>query len=295
MELEVKYRGRIATESDVLQINKLISKNPEMNRTAISRKLCLDWNWVQANGKLRDMVCRSFLLRLESAGYIKLPERQQYPNNQLLNRKKPEKIGLDQTPVDKKLSAILPLELKQVRKTPLEKQYNSLIEHYHYLGYTHPVGEHLKYIVFSKDRPIACFSFSSPTRHLKSRDNYIGWSPNDRKQNLHLIAYNNRYLILPWIRVKYLASHLLSLIAKQLPLDWKAQYNHPIYFLETFVDTEKFKGTSYLAANWEHVGLTTGRGGNDHTNKQNRSLKAVLVYPLSKKFRRKLMEVDNNE
>lgn len=288
MELDVKYRGKVATQEDVCYINKLILENPDISRRALSQKLCKAWNWVQANGKLRDMVCRGFLLQLDSAGYIKLPVRKRTPHNPLVSRKKPEKIEVDQSLFNKKLSDIVPLKLEQVRNTPLEKLYNSLIEHHHYLGYTHPVGEHLKYIVFNKERPIACFSFSSPSRHHKSRDNFIGWRPDVRKKNLHFIAYNNRFLILPWIRVKFLASHLLSVIAKRLPLDWQEKYNHPIFFLETFVDTEKFKGTCYQAANWKYLGLTTGRGGNDHTNRQNRSLKAVFGYPLCNNFKEEL-------
>jgi len=289
MELDVKYRGKVATEEDVSYIKKLILENPEISRSALSQKICKAWNWVQANGNLRDMVCRGFLLKLELAGYIKLPARKCNPNNPLLSRKKPEKIEIDETPLNRNLREIVPVRLEQVRNTPLEKLYNSLIEHHHYLGYTHPVGQHLKYLVFSKDRPIACFSFSSPSRHHKSRDSFIGWSPDVRKRNLHFIAYNNRFLILPWIRVKFLASHLLGMIARQLPLDWQEKYNHPIFFLETFVDTEKFKGISYQAANWRYLGLTTGRGGNDHTHRQNRSLKAVFGYPLCKNFREELI------
>jgi hypothetical protein len=160
-----------------------------------------------------------------------------------------------------------------------------LIEQYHYLGYCHPVGEHLKYIVFAQQKPIACLSWSSAARHIGCRDSFIGWSKELREKNLSLIVYNNRFLILPWVRVSHLASHILGRMAGVLAADWQRVYQHPIYFLETFVDTQRFKGTCYKAANWIYLGNTTGRGKNDQTNKPNRSIKAIWGYPLSKDFR----------
>lgn len=285
MDLECKYQGRVATARDIEFIKELIAGNPDDSRRCLSQKLCKAWNWVQPNGALRDMVCRGFLLRLESAGHIKLPPRRCIPNNPLANRKTPPRVDIEQTPVHTALSKIQPLEIRQVRHTPFEKLFNSLIAQYHYLGYCHPVGEHLKYIVFMRGRAIACFAWSSAPRHIGCRDKFIGWPVHIRKQNLHLIAYNSRFLILPWVQVPYLASHLLGRIANILPADWERVYNHPVYFLETFVDTERFKGVCYKAANWIYLGKTTGRGKNDQTNKVNRPIKAVWGYPLSKDFR----------
>ena len=282
MELNVKYRNRIATSEDVALINELIYNNPNISRYALSKKLCEAWNWRQANGQLRDMVCRSFLLRIEEAGYIKLPPRKSTP---FFVRKKPSVIEVDQSPVCGSLPDIKPLQFMQVRRTHYEKLYNSLIEQFHYLKYVQPVGEHLKYVVFSNKRPVACFAFSSAPRHIGDRDRFIGWSPVARKRNIHLIAYNTRFLILPWFHVQYLASHLLGCIVKVLPCDWQRVYNHPVYFLETFVDTERFKGTCYKAANWRYLGLTTGRGKNSRSRKPNRSIKAIWGYPLCKNFR----------
>lgn len=284
MDLEVKYQGRIATRQDIEFIRKLISENPSDSRRALSQKLCKAWNWIQTNGALRDMVCRGFMLRLESAGYIQLPPRKFTPNNPLANRKSPQKVDIDKTPISTALSKIQPLEIRQVRRTPFEKLFNSLISQYHYLGYCHPVGEHLKYMVFTQGRPIACLAWSSAPRHISCRDKFIGWSPDIRKKNLHLIAYNSRFLVLPWVKIKNLASHLLGAMTKVLPVDWQRAYNHPIYFFETFVDTERFKGICYRAANWIYLGNTTGRGKNDQTHRPNRSIKAVLGYPLSKNF-----------
>jgi hypothetical protein len=290
MELEIKYRGKIATSQDVEFINQVIAEDPTIGRRALSQKLCRAWNWVQPNGALRDMVCRGFLLTLERAGYIKLPPPKSTPPNPFLHRQKPKKIQIDQTPLCTTVSALKPLEIKQVRRTPLEKTYNSLIDGYHYLGYCHPVGEHLKYIVFAGSRPIACFAFSSAPRHIGCRDKFIGWSVAIRPQNLHLIAYNTRFLILPWIKIKYLGSHLLGKMAKVVVTDWQKVYQHPIYFLETFVDTERFGGICYQAANWLYLGKTTGRGKNDNTHKPNRSIKAVYGYPLVKDFRDRLCQ-----
>jgi len=236
MDVEVKYQGKIATADDIGFIKRLIAENPNDSRRALSKKICEAWNWIQPNGTLRDMVCRGFLLRLEEAGYIKLPPRKFTPNNPLANRKGPPKIDIDQTPICTTLSKIKPLEIRQVRRTSYEKLFNALIAQHHYLGYCHPVGEHLKYIFFAEGRPIACLSWSSAPRHIGCRDKFIGWSSDIRKRNLSLIAYNSRFLIFRWVRVPYLASHLLGIMVRVLPVDWEGVYNHRIYFLETFVD-----------------------------------------------------------
>lgn len=286
MNTEIRYRGKVVTEQDIAFIRKLILENPNDSRCALSKRICREWNWVQPNGTLRDMVCRGLMLQIESAGYIKLPPRRHTPKNPFVNRKKPEKVKIDKTPISCTLSKIKPLEIRQVRRTISEKLFNSLISEYHYLGYCQPVGEHLKYIVYSKGIPIACFAWSSAPRHIGCRDKYIGWSADMRKKNLLLIAYNGRFLILPWIRIPNLASYLLGAMAKIIPVDWQRVYNHPIYFLETFVDTERFyRGTCYYAANWRYLGNTTGRGKDDQTGRPNRSIKAVLGYSLAKNFR----------
>jgi hypothetical protein len=288
MDLPVKYQGKVATTQEVEFIKKLIAENPHDSRWRLSRKLCEAWNWVQPNGHLRDMVCRGFMLRLQEAGYIKLPPRKRIPNNPLAQRTKPPKIDIEQVPLGGSLKEIQPIDIRQVRRTPAEKLYNSLIDQYHYLGYCHPVGEHLKYIIYAKERPIGCFAFSSSPRHIGCRDRFIGWSKEVRQKNLHLIAYNTRFLILPWVKVRFLASHLLSRIVQVAAADWESIYNHRIYFLDTFIDKDRFKGTCYRAANWKYLGETTGRGKNDQTRKPNRSIKGVWGYALVKDFRKRL-------
>jgi len=288
MELPIRYRGRQATSEDVAFISQLIDANPDDSRRGLSVKLCKAWNWVQPNGTVKDMVCRGFMLALHRAGYIRLPAKKCSPPNPLVERKKPAQIGIDQSPISTGLKNIRPLKLRQVRRSHLEKLYNSLIEAYHYLGYCQPVGEHLKYIVFADQRPIACLAWSSAARHIGCRDRFIGWSANSRRKYIHLMAYNTRFLILPWVRVPYLASHILAQMAKVVPVDWQRVYNHRVYYFETFVDKERFAGSCYKAANWIYLGDTTGRGKNDQSKKANRSIKAVYGYPLIKDFRRHL-------
>jgi hypothetical protein len=286
------YRGKHVSSEDVAFIQTLIDQNPHDSRRRLSVKLCQAWNWRQANGALRDMVCRGLMLSLHRAGHIRLPDKKSHPKNPFVDRKKPSEVKIDQSPINGRLSQIKPFTYEQVRRTPAEQLFNSLIEHYHYLGYCHPVGEQLKYIVYWQKRPIACLSWSSAPRHIGCRDRHIGWSQRLRKERIHLLAYNSRFLILPWVRVKYLASHILARMARILSADWQAVYSHPIYFLETFVDKQRFAATCYKAANWIYLGDTTGRGKNDQTHKQNRSIKAVWGYALSKSFRAKLCEAD---
>ncbi len=285
MDTIIKYRGRAVNASDVEFINELIRQNPNDSRRALSVKLCRQWGWVQENGALRDMVCRGMMLALHRAGHIRLPAKRKNPPNPLAKRKKPPVVKVDTTPVDEQLRRIRPLEFKQVRRSEFEPLFNSLLEQHHYLGYCQPVGEHLKYMVFAGGRPIACLAFSSAPFHIGCRDRFIGWPPETRKKNLHLIAYNNRFLILPWVKIRHLASHILGWISRNLAGEWARIYSHPVYFIETFVDTELFKGTCYKAANWIYLGRTTGRGKDDQTNKVNRSIKAVWGYPLSNDFR----------
>lgn len=288
METVMRYRGREVTGKEVVFIREFIAQNSGDSRWMLSRKLCQAWDWRQPNGALRDMVCRGLMLQLARAGHIELPPVRLKMQNPLAHRKKPLWVEIDQTPIEGKLSDIGPIEFSQVRRTDAEAMFNSLIEEHHYLGYCQPVGEHLKYLVFAKGRPIACLVWSSAPRHIGSRDRFIGWTKPLREKNLSLIACNTRFLILPWVKVSCLASHILGKMAKMLSGDWERFYHHPLYYLETFVDRDLFAGTCYRAANWANVGKTTGRGKNDQTGRANRSRKDVLGYPLSKDFRNRL-------
>ncbi|MBK5101355.1 MAG: DUF4338 domain-containing protein [Desulfobacteraceae bacterium] len=288
MEIVATYRGRSVSESDIAVIKKTIAAHPEGSRRFISQEVCRAWEWRQANGTLKDMVCRSLLLLLQSEGLIKLPPPKCKLPNPLANRKNPVKIEVDRTPTQCPINELFPIHLKQVRRTRLEKLFNSLISEHHYLGYTQPVGEHLKYIAFSNDRPIACLAWSSAPWYIGARDKFIGWSPQTRQKNLCLIINNTRFLVLPWVEVSHLASHLLALNRRRVSEDWGLVYNHPVYLLETFVDTDRYQGTCYKADNWIYVGKTTGRGKLSKSRKPTLSKKAVYVYPLTKDFRYRL-------
>ncbi|HKE28561.1 MAG TPA: DUF4338 domain-containing protein [Bryobacteraceae bacterium] len=282
---EVKYRGRVVTAEDILYIRELITAHPGASRRRLSQKLCAAWQWRQANGALRDMVCRGLLLMLDRAGHIELPAVKLVPHNPLVRGERPEPVLIDTTPIAGPLQELRPVEIQQVRRTNDELLFNSLMEQYHYLNYQQPVGEHLKFLVWAQGRPIACLAWSSAPRHLGSRDRYIGWSAEARRRNIRFLAYNTRYLLLPWVRVPHLASHILGKMTGQLSQHWERMYGHPVYFAETFIDPGRFRGTCYRAANWKFLGLTTGRGKNDHTYKPNRPIKEVLGLPLTPRFR----------
>ena len=290
MNAILKYRGRVVTDAELAFIRELIAVHPELSRRGLSQELCRAWNWVQPNGALRDMVCRGLMLALHRAGHIALPNRQQVPPNPLAQRSKPVALEIDRRPVHGSLQTLGLLRVEQVRRTAEEPLFNSLLEQHHYLGYTQPVGEHLKYLAYAQDRLLACLAWSSAPRHLGPRDRFLGWSAEARRRNIHLIASNLRFLVLPWVQVPHLASHLLGRMARQLPGDWERVYGHGLYFLETFVDPDRFRGTCYRAANWIALGRTTGRGKNDQTHRANRSLKEVWGYPLHRHFRRWLSE-----
>ena len=289
---EFKHRGRAITAEDILYIRELIAAHPNQSRRTLSKKLCQAWQWRQANGALRDMVCRGMLLMLDRAGQIRLPAVSYVRHNPLANKPRPAPVVIDTAPIECRLRDIQPLEFAQVRRSGDEPLFNSLMEEHHYLGYEQPVGEHLKYLVWARGRPIACVAWSSAPRHIGARDRYIGWDQRARRRNIHLIAYNTRFLILPWVRVEHLASHILGRMAARISEDWQGLYGHPIYFLETFVDPERFRGPCYRAANWVLLGKTTGRGKQSNSYVPNRSIKHVLGYALTKRFRELLGEAE---
>ena len=290
MQKSLSYRHRVITDDDIVFIRKLIADHPGASRKALSRKLCEAWNWVQANGALRDMVCRGLMLMLHREGLIELPPARPSVFD-LIKRGRPLLVSVDEAPLQMSLAELGVLEVRQVRRTPEEALFNSLLQQYHYLGYTQPVGEHLKFLVCAQGRPVACLAWSSAPRHLGSRDRFIGWGQQARLANIRLLAYNTRFLILPWVRVPHLASNILGRMTRTLSAEWQRVYAHPLYFVETFIDPQRFRGTCYRAANWKVLGQTTGRGKDDQAHKANRSIKEVLGYPLVADFRQRLSQV----
>lgn len=289
METLLRYRGRPVTDADVRFICDLIAAHPGESRRRLSQRLCEAWDWRQVNGALRDMVARGLMLALSRAGHIELPAVRMRPRNPLAVRVRPEPMVVDRTPVAGNLREIGALEFRQVRRTGEERLFNSLIACHHYLGYTQPVGEQLKFMVCAASRPVALFAWSSAARHLSPRDRYLGWAPQVRRGNIRFLAYNTRFLVLPWVSVPHLASHLLSRMTRMLSTEWERVYGHGVYFAETFVDPTRHRGTCYRAANWVMLGRTQGRGKDDLTHRPNRTFKDVLGLPLVGDFRERLL------
>ncbi len=290
MSVKLRYRGRVITDEDVSFIRQLVAAHPTLSRRALSVKLCEAWNWVQPNGHPRDMVCRGLMLTLHRAGHIELPPRQCTPPNPLIKRARPAAVDVDRRPVQGSLKTLEPLRFEQVRRTSQEPLFNSLLQQHHYLGYTQPVGEQLKYLVYSGERVVAALAWSSAAHGLTCRDRFLGWSSDTRRRNRHLLAYNSRFLIPPWIRVPHLASHVLGRMVRRLSADWEQLYHHGVYFAETFVDPSRHRGSCYRAANWIVLGTTSGRGHRCPTRQANRPVKLVLGYALVKRFRQRLLK-----
>jgi Domain of unknown function (DUF4338) len=288
METLLRYRGRAVTRHDVHQIRELVAAHPQHSRRALSQTLCRAWDWRQANGAPREMLCRGLMLALWRAGHIELPAVRRQPPNPLQVRARPSPVTVDAAPLRGSLCDLGPLSFVQVRRTPDEASFNGLLQAHHYLGYSQPVGEQLKFMVYAGTRPVALFAWSSAPRHLGPRDRFIGWSAAIRRANISGIAYNTRYLILPWVQVEHLASHLLGRMTRQLSAQWQKIYGHSVHFAETFIDAARYRGTCYRAANWRYLGQTQGRGKDDLTHRANRTLKDVLGLPLCRDFRERL-------
>ena len=273
------------TPERVAEISRLIETNPEWHRTKLSQELCKMWGWTGENGQIKDISCRDILRALDAAGKIKLPARQKHGRT----KGGADLITLmlhDAAPITETLSALQPLMVEVVTGKTNLAEFKSLIAQYHYLGYDRNIGENIKYYVRDKyGHILGCLAFSSAAWKCDGRDKFIGWDSETRKQSLRYVTNNSRYLILPWIKVPHLASHVLSLVCRKISGDWIAKYGHPLYMLETFVECDRFKGTCYKAANWIHVGKTTGRGRDSKTKEAILPIKDVLVYPLDKRFR----------
>jgi hypothetical protein len=276
------------TQERVAEINKVIEANPDWHRTKLSKELCKMWDWRGENGQIKDVSCRDVLRALDTEGKIKLPKQQK--NGRLKGGADEVALMLhDTTPIEEPLSELVPLSVEVVEgKTDLMK-FKSYVAQYHYLGYDRNIGENLKYYVRDRHgRTLACLMFGSAAWKCDGRDKYIGWSSDKRKEKLRYMTNNSRYLIFPWVKAAHLASHILSLVCRQISKDWVAKYGHPLYMLETFVECGRFQGTCYKAANWLRVGKTTGRGRDSKSAEAVLPIKDVYVYPLDKRFRKLL-------
>jgi hypothetical protein len=211
MDRVLRYRGRNVTRDEVEFIRGLIAAHPTLSRRRLSTKLCQAWNWVQANGQLRTMVCRGLMLALHRAGWIELPPVRQVSLNPLAQRRKPAPLlELSWEPIQATVRELGSIEIRQVRRTPEEKLFGSLMEAHHYLSYTQPVGEHLKHLVYAGGTPIACLAWSSAPRHLAPRDRFIGWTKEQREAGIGGVAYNSRFLLLPKVLTYCYTSSVLG-------------------------------------------------------------------------------------
>ena len=285
MEALIIRKRKIAAK-DLQFIQSVVYENWNQSRTQISKILCKKWNWVQSNGRPKDMACREVLLTLHRKGLLDYPPPRQAGTNGI--KRDIPKLAVDQTPIYCNLSKLEPIRIEMVRHTDREPLYNSLVDQFHYLEYSQIVGNHLKYIAFSGDKPVACIGWGSAAWAVQSREKFMGWSKSIKNKNLHFIANNTRYLILPWVTVKCLASKIMAINIKRISSDWLKVYNYPLYMLETFVEQERFKGTCYKASNWIHVGETKGMSKKGHKHLKHGKIKDVYLYPLNKNFKRLL-------
>jgi hypothetical protein len=279
-------QGRLICPEEIALIRGWLQAHPNSNRTQLSRHLCLAWNWRNEAGRLKDMACRSLLLKLEAQRQIRLPPRRTASVNGLRNRQVAP-VDHDTSPIECSLKA-----LQAVRVEPLEEGssevalFRFLLQRYHYLGHRNCVGENLKYLAWGHNgRPLACLLFGSAAWKVAARERWIGWNAEQRRRHLYLLSNNSRFLIVPWVRVRHLASHVLSLITRRLSGDWQDKYGHPIHLVETFVERERFAGTCYQAAGWIGLGATTGRGRNSPGWTPQGPVKEIYLQALSADFR----------
>jgi len=289
MQNVMVIQGRELCKADLELIRDLLAEHPSWGRTRLSEELCEHWDWRNARGRIKDMAARSLLLKLERGGFIQLPPRRGHSSNGLRNRH-PDFVPHETEPIGGPLRELRPLTISIVAaRSPDLRLFNCLLSRYHYLGHRNTVGENLRYLVRDRaGRPVAGALFGSSAWTCKVRDAFIGWEPDTRGRNLQGITNNTRFLILPWVTVPHLASHLLARLMRRIRADWQTKYGHPVHALETFVDRSRFRGTCYRAANWIHLGCTQGRSRNDRNHRIRTSVKDVYLYPLTPDFQQEL-------
>jgi len=286
---KTRYCGRDFTDEEFQIMRRIITEDPKRNRAQISRIVCKELNWYKHDGGLKEMSCRVAMLRMQEDGLFKLPS----------SRKKVKKWKSHiqntpatdpQSPIDMAVHSLPDLRLELVANKTQSALWNEYIHRYHYLGFKTLPGAQLRYMVYSKEKLLALLGFGAAAWKVAPRDKFITWDVAQRQSRLHLITNNSRYLILPWIKIKNLASKVLALTAKRLPDDWSVRYGYRPVLLETFVEINRFHGTCYKAANWIHVGCTQGRGKLDRFKEAKLPKKNIFLYPLSPSFKQILTD-----
>lgn len=283
----IRYCGRNFTPDEMERIRCLVQENPSHTRAQLSRLTCEILRWHKRDGGLKEMSCRVAMLRMQDDGLITLPPPRQKNNPHsvpaITSRSDPF------FPITKAAGQLSDLRLLAVERKTQSSFWNELIQRYHYLGYKRLPGAQLRYFVQCREGTVAVIGFGAAAWKVAPRDNWIGWTPQQRERNLHLIVNNARFLILPWVQSKNLASKILSMVTKQLPLDWEQRYGYRPVLLETFVQKDRFEGTSYKAANWIFLGETQGRGKLDRFRTYSLPKKSIFVYPLLTNFQTALL------
>lgn len=277
-------QGRELRADDIALIHNLLTEHKDWNRTRLSRELCCMWDWRNSQGRIKDMAARTLLLKLEHGGFIQLPKRQRVSVNGLRNHNIPI-VTHSTEPIRCELRDLQPLTMSVVSTHSDDsielRLFNCFVSRYHYLGHRNTVGETMRYLVRDRfDRPVGCILFGSAAWKCAARDAFIGWDRTTREKNLGFLTNNTRFLVLPWVTVPHLASHILALTMRRVRRDWIVKYGHPVHALETFVDRSRFRGTCYKAANWVQLGVTQGRTRNDRKHRIRVPIKDIYLYPL---------------
>ena len=285
--------GRVLTPTELEDLKYIVRQFSHLSRYELAQTICEGLEWFAPNGKYKKDACFHLLEKLEAQGEIVLP-----PKRATASKRQPYTNFTESSDIDERSSVhgsveqYAPISLEAVNDREGIRLWNSFIERYHILGYKRPFGAHQRYFIRSgsdaKQR-LGCLLFSASAWALAERDNWIGWSKEDRSQRLHLLVNNTRFLIFPWVKIKNLASHALSLAARQVPIDFQDRYGYRPLLLETFVDASRYSGTCYRAANWKCLGQTTGRGRMDRYNEHLSTPKLIFVYPLVRNFRHHLL------
>lgn len=282
------YCGRRFTDAELARVRELAASLP--TRMAISRAVCRELDWRKPDGGLKDMSCRVALLRMARDGHLVLPPpRARHVSPPRHAAGEPLPAALRPEPVQGSRADFPDLTLQPVaQRTADSRLWNTVMQRYHYLGYAPLPGAQMRYLLYGRGRLLGALGFGAAAWKLAPRDDFIGWSPEQRQARLHLIVNNARFVLLPWVTIRFLASSTLALAVRRLPADWRARYGYEPVLCESFVERPRFTGTCYRAANWVLVGQTQGRGKLDRHHRRAEPVKDIYLYPLRPDFRARL-------
>ena len=285
-----RYCGRDFSPEELEVIRLLISSNPQANRVQLSRMVCEKLGWIREHGKLKDMSCRVAMLRMQEDDLIQLPPPLKGNGNGKRYRRRTRDGEPSLFPIDVSAGELRDVRLSVVGEKKSSHLWNEFIDRYHYLRYQPLPGAQLRYFAWAEGEIVAALGFGAAAWKVAARDRFIGWTVEQRQSRLHLVVNNARFLILPWVRSRHLASKLIAMSTRRLAADWNERYGYSPALVETFVEIPRFRGTCYKAANWKCVGETQGRGKLDVKKEAKLPKKSIWVYPLRRRFRRALCQ-----